>query len=123
MRILSSRAPTNASIVLTFAFILVYNTNMKATLIRHEKFIVRRRYIVEISVHQIAKSERNKDGLKWGLICVDQVTGQKVLMDNHHPKGPHIHIDETELPYDFRGLDQLVSDFRNLINEHIGVKI
>lgn len=96
---------------------------MKATLIRHEKFIVRRRYIVEISVHQIAKSERNKDGLKWGLICVDQVTGQKVLMDNHHPKGPHVHINETELPYDFRGLDQLVSDFRNLINEHMGVKI
>ncbi len=96
---------------------------MKAMLVRHEKFIVRRRYIIEISVDQIAKSERYNDGLKWGLICVDQKTDQKVLMDNHHPKGPHIHIDATELPYDFRGLDQLVSDFRKLINEHMGVKI
>lgn len=96
---------------------------MKATLIRHEKFIVRRRYIVEISVHQVQKSEKYKDGLKWGLICVDQVTGQRVLMDNHHPKGPHIHIDDAELPYDFRGLDQLVVDFRRLITEHMGVKI
>lgn len=96
---------------------------MKATLIRHEKFTVRRRYIVEISVHQVPKSEKYRDGLKWGLICVDRVDGQKVLMDNHHPKGPHIHIDDVELPYDFRGLDQLVVDFRRLITEHMGVKI
>ncbi|MDX9730516.1 MAG: hypothetical protein RBT63_01990 [Bdellovibrionales bacterium] len=44
-------------------------------------------------------------------------------MDNHHPKGPHIHVDDAELPYDFRGLDQLVVDFRQLITEHMGVKI
>ena len=96
---------------------------MKASLIRHEKFIVRRRYVVEISVHQMPKSERYRDGLKWGLICVDQVTGSKVLMDNHHPKGPHIHIDDDELPYDFRSLEQLVTDFRRLITEHLGVQI
>lgn len=98
-------------------------TYMKANLVRHEKFIVRRRYVVEISVHQVAKSDRYSDGLKWGLICVDQVTGRRVLMDNHHPKGPHIHVDKDELPYDFRGLDQLVTDFRRLVNEHLGVQI
>lgn len=96
---------------------------MKAQLVRHEKFIVRRRYIVEISVHQVPKSERYRDGLKWGLVCVDQVTGRKVLMDNHHPKGPHMHIDDEELPYEFSNLDQLVADFRRLTNEHMGVQI
>ena len=96
---------------------------MKAILVRHEKFIVRRRFVVEISVHQMPESERYKDGLKWGLICVDQVNGRRVLMDNHHPKGPHIHIDDDELPYDFHGLDQLITDFRRLINEHMGVRI
>ena len=96
---------------------------MKANLVRHEKFIVRRRYIVEISVHQVPRSERYRDGLKWGLICVDQITGRKVLMDNHHPKGPHVHVDDEELPYDFSGLDQLVSDFRLMIMEHMGVQI
>lgn len=96
---------------------------MKALLVRHEKFIVRRRFVVEISVHQLPKSVRYKDGLKWGLICVDRVTGRKVLMDNHHPKGPHIHINEDEMPYDFHSLDQLVTDFRRLINEHLGVQI
>ncbi len=92
-------------------------------MVRHEKFIVRRRYVVEISVHQVSKSERYEDGLKWGLICLDQVTGRRVLIDNHHPKGSHIHIDDDEMPYDFQGLDQLVADFRRLINEHLGVQI
>ena len=96
---------------------------MRAILVRHEKIIVRRRYVVEISVHQVPKSERYRDGLKWGLICLDQATGKRVLMDNHHPKGPHIHIDDDELPYSFRNLDRLVSDFRRLITEHMGVQI
>lgn len=96
---------------------------MRAHLVRHEKFIVRRRYVVEISVHQLSKSERYKDGLKWGLICIDQSTGRRVLMDNHHPKGAHIHIDRDELPYEFKGLDQLVIDFRRLVVEHLGVQI
>lgn len=96
---------------------------MKATLVRHEKFIVKRRFVIEITVHQVQKSNRYSDGLKWGLICVDQQRGTKVLMDNHHPKGPHVHIDDEELPYEFRNLDQLVADFRRLINEYMGVVI
>ena len=96
---------------------------MKAILVRHEKFIVRRRYVVEISVHQMPKSARYEDGLKWGLVCVDQKTGRRILLDNHHPKGPHLHVDNEELPYSFVDLDQLVSDFRKLIVEHMGVQI
>jgi len=103
--------------------ILVKNTIMKAMLIRHEKFIVRRRYLIEISVHQLSRSTKYVDGLKWGLICLDRVSGKRVLMDNHHPKGPHIHIDHRELPYEFVNLDQLVADFRRLIVEHMGVQI
>jgi hypothetical protein len=44
-------------------------------------------------------------------------------MDNHHPKGPHYHIDEFEMPYNFTGLDQLVDDFRKLATEHMGVQL
>lgn len=96
---------------------------MKAALIRHEKFIVRRRYLVEVSVHEVPRSERYKDGLKWGLICVDRVDGRRILMDNHHPKGPHIHIGDKEMPYVFVNLDQLTKDFRRLITEYMGVQI
>jgi hypothetical protein len=96
---------------------------MKAVLVRHEKFVVRRRYTIEITVHQVPRNIKYPDGLKWGLICVDRVSGKLVLMDNHHPKGPHIHIDKQELPYQFLGLDELVRDFRKLVTEHLGVQL
>ena len=96
---------------------------MKAILVWHEKFIVKRRYLIEISVHQIPRSDRYKDGLRWRLICIDQATEKRVLMDNHHPKSPHIHIDNDEMPFDFTGLDELVDEFRRLITEHMGVQI
>ena len=92
-------------------------------MVRHEKFIVRRRYVVEITVHEVTRNPRYRDGLKWGLICVDRVTGKRILMDNHHPKGPHIHVDDDELPYEFTNIDQLVHDFRRLVTEHLGVQI
>lgn len=79
--------------------------------------------MVEITVHEMERSVRYPDGLKWGLICVDSVRKKRVLMDNHYPKGPHIHVDTMELPYDFTDLDQLVTDFRQLITEHLGVQI
>jgi hypothetical protein len=44
-------------------------------------------------------------------------------MDNHHPKEPHIHIDDLEMPYEFLDLDQLIDDFRSLVSEHMGVQI
>ena len=104
--------------------ILVYITHMKATLVRYEKFIVRRRYTIEISVYQVVgQAERYPDGLKWGLICVDRDSGKRVLMDNHHPKGPHLHLDDNEVPYEFVGLDQLVTDFRRIVTQHMGVQI
>ena len=96
---------------------------MKAILVRYEKFIVRRRYVVEITVHQVPSSDHYEDGLKWGLICSDRMSKKRVLMDNHHPKGPHVHIDDDESPYEYKGLDKLVTDFRQLVAEHLGVQI
>lgn len=44
-------------------------------------------------------------------------------MDNHHPKGPHIHINEKEMPYGYVSLDELMDDFRRVVTEHMGVQI
>jgi hypothetical protein len=102
---------------------LVYITNIKAKLVRHEKFILRRRITIEITVHEIENIKQYPDKLKWRFICVDRVSGKKILMDNHHPKRPHIHIDDLEMPYEFLDLDQLIDDFRSLVSEHMGVQI
>jgi hypothetical protein len=96
---------------------------MRAVLVRYEKYIIRRRYLVELTVHQVSDSDRYPDGLKWGLVCIDQRTNRQVLMDNHHPKGPHVHVDDHEVFYEYVDLDQLVTDFKGFVLEHIGVRL
>jgi len=96
---------------------------MKASLVRYEKFIVRRRYIIEITVHQVLQSPRYPDGLKWGLICFDRKSKKRVLFDNHHPKGPHFHLNEQESAYTFVDLDKLVEDFKETVLNHMGVRL
>ncbi len=44
-------------------------------------------------------------------------------MDNHHPKGHHIHIDDKEWPYQYVDEIQLMRDFKALVFEYMGVKI
>ncbi len=44
-------------------------------------------------------------------------------MDNHHPKGPHIHIDDDERDYEYRNDEKLIDDFNKLVLLHLGVKI
>ncbi len=96
---------------------------MKARLVRHEKFILRKRFTIEVIVHEVINSNKYPEGLKWSLICIDRISGKKVLMDNHHPKQAHYHIDEIEMPYNFIDLDLLIFDFRKLVTEHMGVQL
>lgn len=44
-------------------------------------------------------------------------------MDNHHPKGPHIHVNEAEMVYVYSDEEKLVNDFRALVFENMGVRI
>ena len=96
---------------------------MKATLLYRHKARLHGRYVLEMTIHQIEKSTAYKDGIKFGLIFVDQETGRRVLMDNHHPKRPHIHLDQREIPYDYGGDEKLLSDFKALVWEHMGIRL
>lgn len=97
---------------------------MGAEAIFHQKFYVEgQRYLIEMEVLQVDDPSRFPEGVRYGLICIDRKTGMKVLMDNHHPKGHHQHVGDEEFPYDYRGLDQLIVDFRKLVNSEMGVKL
>ena len=96
---------------------------MKAILRFHEKFRVQDRYIVEMTIHEVNDSDRYPGGVKYGLICMDSKTGKSILMDNHHPKSDHIHINDAEVIYEFTTIEKLVEDFRKLVFEHLGVSI
>ena len=96
---------------------------MKAVLLYHEKERFQDRYIMEMTIHNVGRSHRYPDGIKYGLLLLDTKTGRRVLMDNHHPKRPHIHLDEVELPYEYKSDEKLIEDFKAIVLEHMGVAI
>lgn len=96
---------------------------MKAKLKFFTKNKIHGRYVVELSIHEISKSKKYPDGIKYGLICKDLRTGDYILMDNHHPKGPHIHVNEQEFSYEYISDDQLIEDFKLLVLKELGVKL
>lgn len=96
---------------------------MKARLKYYVKSHIQGRYIVELSIHEVGKSAKYPDGVKYGLICKDLKNGRFVLMDNHHPKGPHTHINQNEFIYDYINDDQLIEDFRKYVLKELGVKL
>ena len=61
---------------------------------------------------------RYPDGIKYSLICLNIRTQKRVLLDNHHPKGPHLHIDDIEAEYVFKSVAELMADFTRLVFEH-----
>ena len=42
---------------------------------------------------------------------------------NHHPKGHHQHINESESPYEYLTDEKLIEDFESLVLAHLGVKL
>jgi hypothetical protein len=96
---------------------------MKAHLLYYVKETIEGRYILELSIHDVGKSKQYPDGIKYGFICFDIKTKKKVLMDNHHPKGPHIHIDDDEQDYEYTSDEKLIDDFNKLVFQHLGVSI
>ncbi|MBI3012803.1 MAG: hypothetical protein HYY63_04185 [Elusimicrobia bacterium] len=96
---------------------------MKARLIYWHKAHLQKRYVLEMKIQEVEKSTKYEDGARYSMILIDLVSKRRVLMDNHHPKGPHIHLDERELPYTFININCLIEDFKKLVFEHLEVKI
>ncbi|MEW6056483.1 MAG: DUF6516 family protein [Bdellovibrionota bacterium] len=96
---------------------------MKARQLFWQKSRLQDRYVVELNIHEVGDPVRYPDGVKYGLACVDLVTRKRILMDNHHPKGPHVHLDNIEVPYSFQDVPTLINDFKRLVLEHLEVKL
>lgn len=76
-----------------------------------------------MKIHKVGRSTKYPDGVKYSLILHDLETGKRVLMDNHHPKGPHIHVNGEEIPYQFIDEERLIKDFKALVLTNMEVKI
>jgi len=78
---------------------------------------------MEVSIYEVGKSNRYPGGIKYGLLFKDLVTEKFVLFDNHHPKGPHGHINEAEFTYEYVDDEKLIEDFQVLVRQEFGVEI
>src|SRR5262245_30363099 len=96
---------------------------MKAHLRYYAKNLLHKRYVVELSIYEVGESAKYPDGVKYGLICKDLTSGCYVLMDNHHPKGPHVHINAQEFDYEYVNDETLIADFEKFVLSELGVKL
>ncbi|MEK7791055.1 MAG: DUF6516 family protein [Deltaproteobacteria bacterium] len=68
--------------------------------------------IAELRVRQVPKSKDFPDGIKYSLFLVMKETGKTIIgIDNHKPKGHHLHIGDKEETYHYVGVDELIEDF------------
>ena len=94
---------------------------MKATELLHQKTTLnhtdrKRSAILEIAIWWVPKSSDYPEGIKfraWFSEKEQTIFG----LDNHRPKGPHLHIRDAEIGYVFRGVDALMEDIAAMIRK------
>ena len=94
---------------------------MKAKLVFHEKRLVwspslKSAGVVELKVWDVPRSEKYPDGRKFSLFLVAHAE-VVVGIDNHKPKGPHLHLGQREVPFHYTNDDQLLQDFWELVRK------
>ena len=94
---------------------------MKATEIFHQKQVLKhkdgkRLAIFEMIIWKIPVSRDYPDGLKYRA-WLSEAGNTLFGLDNHKPKGPHLHVREVEVGYVFRGLDSLRQDIIAIIEK------
>jgi hypothetical protein len=79
----------------------------RAELILREKVIDETGNLLELVIWALS------DGVRYRLAFIRSGDSVPiVLYDNHHPKGPHRHVEGIEEPYPYTNLDRLLADFR-----------
>ena len=80
--------------------------------------------LYEAVIWKVPVSRRNQQGIRYRLAFIRSgETRPAVLYDNHHPKGHHRHLEPKTEPYEFRGIDGLLEDFRHDVQRAKGDKL
>lgn len=85
---------------------------MKAALLIHEKLILDADSIIEIRVWRVPQPVApSTHGLKYSLVYIEK-RQRMVGYDNERGKGDHRHYADTESPYHFVSIEQLLANFK-----------
>lgn len=91
-----------------------------ATIFREKRIVVNiktgKQAIAELKIWRIPKSLHYPSGVKFSLYLVHE--GQVIIgIDNHKPKGPHLHLGKLEISFQFKDEDSLIEDFWDLVRK------
>jgi len=91
--------------------------NMKAELITRFKNVTPEGGVIEMVVWKVPTPvPPTEHGYKYRAIYA--VNGERIVgFDNERGKGDHCHLDGAEAPYTFRGVEQLVEDFIEAVEQ------
>ena len=90
----------------------------KAVLLLRERVVLSETTFADIMIWRVSKPVRSSTHhLRYSLALIDE--RRCVLRyDNEAEKGDHLHTaEDTEAPYDFRGIDPLIEDFWESVDE------
>ena len=94
---------------------------MKATLIVDQRDDLPKGVIVVQRVYRLAEPNLGAPhGYSYRLHCGTTEGQTLVRFDNETGKGDHVHQGDTEYPYIFTTVDQLLTDFEAAIQPFIG---
>lgn len=72
--------------------------------------------VAELKIWHVPVDKYYKSGRKFSLFLV--LEGQIIIgIDNHRPKGPHLHLDGEEFPYNYKNDDILIDDFWDFVRK------
>jgi len=72
--------------------------------------------IYEVAIWKIPVSMEFPNGIKYRVWLSE--SGRTIFgIDNHRPKGHHLHLGNVEMPYLYRDVDELKTDAANLIRQ------
>jgi hypothetical protein len=93
---------------------------MKARLLLRDKKTLASGALVEIVIWKLPhNTPEQPHGLKYRLVYVKD--GRRLVgYDNETGKGDHKHLEESESPYRFVSIDQLIADFWHDVREYGG---
>lgn len=94
---------------------------MKAAKIFSQKALFKVSVIKEIFKIPEAQANQFPDGFRVSMIAFRSDSPERmVLLDCHPPKGPHYHLGDKEVSFEWQGLDAADELFWNLVEKEFG---
>jgi hypothetical protein len=94
------------------AFIAIMAAQRRAVLLQHDEIYDEEGWRMVVKIWKVPTSRNSPDGIDYSLSLISPEGERVVGYDNHWPKGHHRHVLGEEGPYNYRGIDPLIADFR-----------